>query len=118
MATIDVAKVADSDNEHTVTYLWEELDQTDLDGEEVETLDYVDRSVQVVGTFDSATCAIQGSNDGTNWSSLTDPAGNAIELTAAGLVQVIENCRYIRPLVSSAGASTDLDVYLHVRKTR
>lgn len=118
MATIAVAKVAGADTIHARTYLWEALVTGSLDGEPIELPDHADKSVQVVGTFDTATMAMQGSNDGTNYESLTDPQGNAIEMTSAGLEQILENTRFVRPLVSSVGASTDLDVYLHVRQQR
>ena len=118
MATIAVQKVAGADTIHARTYLWEALVSGSLDGESIEIPDHADRSVQVVGTFDTATLTVQGSNDGTNWETLSDPQGNAIAFTSAGLEQILENTRFIRPLVSSVGGSTDLDVFLHVRASR
>ena len=118
MATIAVQKVAGSDTIHARTYLWETLVTGSLDGAPIEIPDHADMSVQVVGTFDTATLTMQGSNDGTNYLPLTDPQGNAIAMTVTGLEQILENTRYIRPLVSSVGGSTDLDVYLHVRANR
>ena len=44
-----------------------------------------DRSAQIVGTFDSATITIEGSNDGTNYTTLTDPQGNALSFTTAAI---------------------------------
>ena len=118
MATIAVAKVSGADKVHARTYLWETLVTGSLDGESIELPDHADKSVQVVGTFNTATIALQGSNDGTNWVSLSDPQGNAIEMTSAGLKQILENTRFVRPLVTSVGASTDVDVFLHVRANR
>lgn len=118
MATIAVTKVSGADQIHSRTYLWEALVTGSLDGASIEIPDHADRSVQVVGTFDTATLTMQGSNDGTNWATLTDPQGNAIAMTVTGLEQILENTRFIRPLVSSVGATTDLDVYLHVRQQR
>lgn len=71
-----------------------------------------DKTVQFVGTFGGATVALQGSNDGVNWESLTDPQGNAISKTSAALETVTENTLFIRPLVSGGGGTTDIDVYL------
>lgn len=70
-----------------------------------------DRSVQISGTFNSATVVMQGSNDGTNWFSLTDPQGNAISKTSASIEQIEELTRYIRPS-SSGGSSSSTNVLL------
>jgi len=118
MATIAVQKVAGSDTIHARTYLWEALVTGSLDGALIELPDHADKSVQVVGVFNTATLTLQGSNDGINWETLSDPQGNAIAFTSAGLEQILENTRFVRPLVSSVGASTDLDVFLHVRAQR
>lgn len=74
-----------------------------------------DRSVQMVGTWNSATVSLQGSNDGTNWASLTDPLGNALALTADGLKQVSEITRYIRAKVTS-GSVTSVTVTVFARR--
>ena len=113
MATIAVAKVSAQDPD--LAYLWAALVTGSLDGAAIEIPGRADMSVQVVGTFDTATLTMQGSNDGTNWAPLTDPQGNAIAMTVAGIEQILEKTRYIRPLVSSVGATTDLDVHLYVR---
>lgn len=68
-----------------------------------------DRSVQVFGAvgaagFNGCTVTIQGSNDGTNWATLTDPQGVAITFTASGFKQITEVSRFIRP--STSGATT------------
>ena len=118
MATIAVAKVSSADTIHARTYIWEALVSGSLDGESIELPDHADKSVQVVGTFNTATIALQGSNDGTNWESLSDPQGNAIEMTTTGLKQILENTRFVRPLVTSVGGSTNVDVFLHVRANR
>ena len=75
---------------------------------------FSDKTVQLIGTFGSATVVIQGSLDGTTWATLTDPQGDALSFTAAGLNLVAENVRYIRPS-ASGGSSQDIDVYLLVR---
>jgi hypothetical protein len=66
----------------------------------VEIPDKADKSVQVAGTFGSATAILEGSNDGTNFSGLRSPDSVAISLTATGLKQVLENTRYVRPSMS------------------
>jgi len=72
-----------------------------------------EKSFQVFGTFGSATVVLQGSNDGTNWASLTDPQGNAISKTAAALEAVSEHTLYIRPS-TSGGTGTNVDVIVFI----
>lgn len=64
-----------------------------------------DRSVQFDATFGTTTFALQGSNDGTNYVSLTDPQGNAIEMSATGLEQIQEFTRMIRPIAPSGSGT-------------
>lgn len=71
-------------------------------------------SVTMSGTFGGATVVLQGSNDGTNWGTLYDLAGNAISLTAAGVREFSSSCLYIRPS-SSGGAGDNVDVVLATR---
>ena len=79
----------------------------------VEICNRADRSVQFDGTFDGATVVLQGSNDGTNWYSLTDPQGNAISKTAGGLEQVEELTYYVRPYVStSTNGNTSITIVM------
>lgn len=69
------------------------------------------RSVQFVGSnFDSATISLHGSNDGTNFVILTDPQGNNCSKTAAGIEQIQEVTRYIRPVGASIGTNTSVVV--------
>lgn len=74
-----------------------------------------DRSVQMAGTWNGATVSLQGSNDGTNWATLTDGLGNSIALTADGLKQVCEITRYIRAKVTS-GSVTSVTVTVLARR--
>ena len=53
-------------------------------------------AVQVTGTF-GGSVAVQGSNDGVNWSALKDISGTTIALTAADIVEMSSSCRYLRP---------------------
>lgn len=62
-------------------------------------------SMQVTGTFGSATITLQGSNDGTNFYAIKDFAGDDIALTAAGILEFSTAAAYIRP--SSANGSAD-----------
>ncbi len=87
------------------------------DGGWVELPEHADaRSVQVIGTFAGATVSLEGSNQDTPTVSapLTNAAGAAIALTAAGLARVSEPVRWVRPVVTS-GTATGLTVAMFCR---
>lgn len=87
------------------------------DGQVVEMPAYADRSVQVGGTFGTGgTVVLEGSNDGATYATLKDPFGNDISFTAAGLKQVVEICKYMRPRVTAGDGTTAIDVTLLMRK--
>lgn len=97
--------------------LWEALANNDA-GQALAGYGSPDRCVQVEGTFDGATVAVEGSNDGALWHTLRDPTGVALSFTEAGLKGVLEVPRYVRPSVSGGGVSTDIDVTLFIRGHR
>lgn len=68
-------------------------------------------SVQGLGTFDSASLAFQGSNDGTNFGPLTGKGGTtAIAITAAGVKAPNESCVFYRPSSTGGGGSSSTTV--------
>jgi len=71
-------------------------------------------SVQVTGTFGSATIVLQVSNDGTNWTTLSDSTGAAISLTAAGMREFSTAALFLRPS-SSGGTGDNVDVTVVLR---
>lgn len=71
-------------------------------------------AVQVTGTFGGATVTLAGSNDGTNFVTLKDMAGNDISVTSASLVDFSTGALYVKPIVTG-GTSEDIDVLLVVR---
>jgi len=85
-------------------------------GDGVEYNQYGDRSVQVTGTFGAGgSVSLKGSNDGgTTWVVLTDPQGNALTFTAAGLEAVSEFTQLIRPEVTAGDGTTSLTVNVFV----
>lgn len=86
-------------------------------GEPYESLDYGDLSVTFEGTFGAGgTIKLRGSNDGSNYYDLTDPQGNAISKTAAGIEQVVETPRYIRPEVTAGDGTTALQCRILARR--
>lgn len=95
---------------------WSGLLDTDT-GEAFEGGDWVDRCVQVFGTFGTGgTCTIQGSNNGSNWNTLKDSFGTAIQFTSAGVAQVMEVTRYIRPNITAGDGSTNLSCVMYTRR--
>ena len=63
-------------------------------------------TVQVSGTFGSATAVLQGSNDGTNWATLNAWIGTNTSFTTAGIRKATENPGYIRAVTTGGTAST------------
>lgn len=97
--------------------LWETLTNGDT-GSPLLCPHLADKSIQVTGTFGSGgTVVLEGSNDGSNWETLNDPQGTAISFTAAGMYQVLENTKMIRPSVTAGDGTTDLDVTMVVSTT-
>jgi hypothetical protein len=71
-------------------------------------------SVQVTGTFGSATITLQASNDGTNYVTLKDSAGTAISLTAAGMAEFSTAALYLKP-TSTGGTADNVTVTVILR---
>lgn len=117
MATVNVTTERLLEGE-AFLYTWSALTSTNADGSAITAHEYGDRCMQITGTFDSATVVLQGSNDGTNWVTLTDPQGNSISKTAAALEQVMEIPRYTRVSTSGGAGSQNLVVTLFCRRTR
>lgn len=115
MAEVNEALVPSPDV-HILRVKWLDLANGDT-GRAVGFSAWQDRSVQVLGTFGaSGSVSIQGSNDGgTTWATLTDPLGNALTFTAAGIKQVVELPYQIRPIVTNGDGTTAIDVWLHAR---
>ena len=79
-------------------------------------------TVQALGTFQdgsspaaTSTLTMQGSNDGTNYATLHANDGDDVAFQAAGILDIAEMPRYIRPSHNLASGG-DVDVYLNVRK--
>lgn len=107
---------------HTVEFLYETLTTTNDRGAAIPEsfMDYADRSVQVLGTFGAGgNLRIEGSNDGgTTYAALTDPQGNALNVTAAKVEAITEITLLTRPFVSAGDGTTDLDVSIVCRRSR
>lgn len=89
-----------------LTAVWSALANTDT-GAPLALSQFSDRSVQISGTFSvGGTIVLEGSNDGTNYHTLTDPAGSAISFTSAGIKTVTEVVKWVRPRVTAGDGST------------
>lgn len=115
MATVEHTRNIKTNNTRAFIAAWENLHEGD-EGEALQFSQYSDKSVQVVGEFGGATVVLEGSNDdGANWHVLTDPQGNALNISAPKLEQVLEIAQLIRPKIMG-GAGTDVSVYLLVKE--
>jgi hypothetical protein len=109
------------DDAHVI--VWSPLTQSGLDsGAPVKMPGSADRCVQVLGTFGAAgSVRIEGSNVvapsvDADYTVLTDPQGNALDLTAARIEQITEVPLWIRPRVTAGDGTTSLSVRLLVRR--
>src|ERR1043165_2163120 len=86
---------------------WSGLTQASLDdGEAFEMPGWSDRSVQVLGTLGTGgSVRIEGSNVAapsvSDWATLTDPQGNALDITSLKIEAISELTRWIRPRVTA-----------------
>jgi hypothetical protein len=95
---------------------WAGLDSDDS-GAPADMIDFPSMTVAVTGTFGSGgSVTLQGSLDGTNYFALTDAQGNAITKTAAGIEEVVEAPRYVRPSVTAGDGTTSLTVTILCRR--
>lgn len=95
------------------------LTTTNTSGTPIEVTDFDELTVQFLGTFGAGgTITLQGSNDKTNWSPLSDLLGNAITKTAAAMEVAVERCQWVRPFVSAGDGTTSLTTILLMRKAR
>ncbi len=106
MAVIALSKVKPLVNTETVT--WAAVTGSDT-GAPYEYAKFSDKTIQCSGTFGD-TLTIQGSNDGTNWDTLTDNLGAALTFTAAGMRLIAQNPRYIRPSAGSSISSVTVTI--------
>jgi len=120
MATI--APTVTPVGENTYEFLYETLTTTNDRGAPIPErfMDYADRSVQVFGTFGAGgNLRIEGSNDdGTTYAVLSDPQGNALNISAAKVESITEVTLMTRPFVSAGDGTTDLDVVIVCRRQR
>ena len=87
------------------------------DGAVWELNDASDNCFSVDGTFGSGgSITLKGSNDGTNYYAVHDPLGNALTFTSAGMKQILETPRYIKPYVTAGDGTTALVPIIRARR--
>ncbi len=100
---------------------WQNVGNTDTCAP-IELGTHTDRSVQITGTFDGGSVAIQGSNEASlPYAPLTDPQGNDIAISSypsgytSKIEAVSEATRYLKPAVSG-GTAPSLTITLFARR--
>ncbi|HXF44867.1 MAG TPA: hypothetical protein VNK91_01995 [Burkholderiaceae bacterium] len=86
-------------------------------GQPFEAPHFADRSVQILGVLGvGGNVVIEGSNDGVNYATLTDPQGNPLTFNAINRLEAVtELTRHIRPRVTAGDGSTSFTVVMLVR---
>lgn len=116
MATIPAVKkdVGPSGDGSTILVTWSTVTEAD-ECAPVSMPAHADKSILAFGTWDGANVAVHGSNDGTNYAPLADPGGTVIDITQDGAKQVVENTVWVKPVVTTGGATQDLDISMLFR---
>lgn len=115
-AAITISHLPYAENRDCWVATWAALANGDA-GAPIEMPGASDRSIQLGGTFGTGGTIIwEGSNDNVTYFPLTDPQGNAISKTSAGLEQIEEATRYQRPRVSAGDGTTAISVTLFLRR--
>lgn len=93
-----------------VLITWSGLTGTADVGNAEQLARFNDKTVTATGTF-GGTVTMQGSNDGSNWFTLTDQNAQSLTFTSAGGGLIAENPRYVRPAVT-AGTITSVTIII------
>jgi hypothetical protein len=117
MATINPTITRNGDHS-ILKFTFEGITTTNTVGAAVPFAEFADRTIQLVGTFGAAATVVwEGSNNGVDFATLTDPQGNSISKTSAGIETIMEITEWARPRLASGGdGSTDIDVILLCRR--
>lgn len=100
----------------TAKFTWANMANGD-DGAPIDWTAFMDRSVQVIGTFGAGgNLKMEGSNDGTNYATLADAQGNALDITSAKIEQLLEITAKLRPRVTAGDGTTNLTVTVIARR--
>lgn len=120
MATITptISSPTTHGNMKTHVYSWTPITFSGTDvGAAIEMPGSADRTVQVTGTFGAGgSVRVEGSLDGVTYAILTDPQGNALDITTAKIETIMELVRYIRPRITAGDGTTSLTVQILMRR--
>jgi hypothetical protein len=110
-----MATIVPTEVEGSPSYRWTDYSTADTAAPaRLQNMEGLAGSVQVTGTFGGATIALQVSNDGTNYITLNDLAGEPISLTAAGMREFSTAALFIKP-TSSGGTADNVTVTVILR---
>lgn len=104
-------------NDDEVRITWAGIEPGDTCNFCGELAEYDDRSAQVEGTFGGATVSVQGSLDGSNFRTLNDPFGSALDFLAAKIRVVTEYVALLKPAITG-GAGASLAVTVLAKRKR
>lgn len=115
MATINPVAV-DTRVPGTTTVKWETLTEADTAASHAPGgYEPAIANIQVVGSFGGATITLKGSNDDTNWVTIKDVNGSAIELNSTNTSADFSSAMlYFKPEAAN-GSSQDVDVLINFR---
>lgn len=97
------------------------LQSSSDDGTPFKSPGWADRSVQVLGTLGAGgSVRMEGSNvanpGASDWATLTDPQGNALDITSLKIESISELTLWIRPRVTAGDGTTNVTVHLLARR--
>ncbi len=92
--------------------------QADATGDAVELASHMDRTVQVEGNFGGGSIVFEGSNDGTNYRTLTNHLGDDLTFAQGKVQQVVEATRFVRPRSPAPGSGLDVIVTVFARRSK
>jgi len=104
------------DHGHMVT--WGPFGAGDV-GEAISMIGSARRTIQVVGTFAMGSkLAIEGSNDESNYSTLTDQHGNKLNFSGSGISSVSELTLFIRPRATAGNPAATVKMLMRKTEAR
>lgn len=115
MSTVD--KKVEQIGPGTQIISWESLTAQD-DGKPVDVSSAIFKTIQFQGIFNGASIQLEGSIDGKNYHALTDPQGNNLSKKGNGIESIVENVRWVRPMVVGGAPDTNLSAHLLIKFER
>lgn len=94
---------------YTMFVEWDALGSTDTT-EVVTYSDWPDKTIHGTGTWGGATLTVEGSNDNSDWYTLTNIHGTSLSMTDDFVHTIAENPRYLRCATTGGGTTTAITV--------